>query len=145
MSDTLARITAHIGTDPEQMIEARRQAADHVADVKHKLAKYWALFRGGTASPYDQQRKSLLSQLAEGRREELRNAGEKIREAELETYAHAHEDYKTFLDKCKTSQVKMYELEAELYRAEADVAELDRKLDLVRAMVFWSTSEMRHL
>lgn len=145
MSDTLARITSHIGQDPEQLINLRREAAGRVADVKAQLASLWAVFKGGTASPYDQQRKSLIAQIGETRRQEIQLAGGKVKESELESYAHAHESYQEFLTKCKKSLVKMYKLEAELYRAEADVEDMDRKLDLARAMIFWNTSEMRHL
>ena len=145
MSDTLERIKAQIGMDPEVAIRERKKAAMAYAAIKEQLAGYWAIYRGGTASPYDQKRKSTLAALAQERREEMRAKDVKVKEAELEEYAHAHPDYQEYLEKAKTAFTAMFKLEAELYRADADIAEWDRLLDLSRSMIYWNTSEMKHL
>lgn len=145
MSDTLARIKAQIGMDPAVAIEERKKAAYRYAELKEKLAEYWAIYRGGTASPYDQKRKSLLARLSQEVRYERTGKGEKVKEAELEEYAHAHPEYAEFLEKAKTAFTAMFKLEAELAKAEADIAEWDRLLDLSRAMIHFNTAEMRHL
>ena len=145
MSDTLERIKAQIGMDPEVAIRERKQAAYMVATIKEKLAEFWGVYRGGTASPYDQQRKLQLSKISKRYRDECKANGTKVTERELEEYAHAHEDYETFLDE-STVQIKtMYSLEAELAKAEADVAEWDRLLELVRSMIYWNSNEMKLL
>lgn len=145
MSDTLERIKAQIGMDPEVAIQQRKEAAHRAADIKEELARYWSAYRGGTASPYDQQRKSLLSKISKQYRDSCRVEGIKVTERELEEYSHAHEDYETFLFEAKSDFKEMYRLEAELARAEADIAEWDRLLDLVRSMIYWNSSEMKHL
>lgn len=140
MAEALNRATHSIGMDPTIALEKRSEAVNRVVELKEELADYRSLYRGGTASPYDQLRKALIARLAN----EFRAKAEgKVSESKLDTEAHASEEYQKFLEHHLERQRTMHVLEARLERAEQDVAEWDRYIDLVRTLLHWSAAEMR--
>ncbi|KPJ96709.1 MAG: hypothetical protein AMS18_00175 [Gemmatimonas sp. SG8_17] len=140
MAETLNRAVDSIGMDPTVALAQRSEAVKRVVDIKERLANYRSMYRGGTASPYDQLRKAFIARLVS----ELRNSAEgKISETRLDSEAHASDEYKKWLEHHLARQRDMHLLEAELEQAEQDVAEWDRYIDIVRTLLHWSASEMR--
>lgn len=139
------RIKLALGVDPLLCIEMRRLLSDQAAKLREDMAPLRALYRGGTASPYDQERKRLLSEIAENLRVEFTDRGEKVSEKQLESMAHASSEYGQWLRERRQETVRLEKMEAVLYGIEADIEEWDRLLDLARTMIHWSSSEMKHL
>jgi len=139
-SDTsvLGRLAAILGRDPEEPLERldrvnrvlaakRRDAVGIIAE----LASLRAQFTGGMTSNYDHERKVLLAQLVEARREEAAEAGTKVTESALDTYAHAHRVYQDWLRQQQERRERMYALEAELAQVEADIEAAKGERELV--------------
>lgn len=145
MNDTFERAVATINMDPMVAIEHRRELSKEAETLRVELAPFRAKYRGGTASPYDQERKALLSRAVEHIRHERAQQNLKSSEGMLENLAHATPEYKEWLGRELKKMQAMYILEARLNKIEDDMAEWDRLLDLSRTLLHWSAAEMRNI
>jgi hypothetical protein len=134
-----------VGMDPEVAIYERKKAMNLLADKKEELAPYAAYCKGGTASPMDQARKSMLATIASAERHRIRTSGNKVKEAELDEFSHAHDKYVEYLEKAKATVETMYKMEAEVVRLDADVREWDDMIWLCRTMIQFTAAEMKFL
>jgi hypothetical protein len=91
------------------------------AGIKGDLASLRAQFFGFEHSNYNHERKVLLAELMEARRQEMIEAGEKYTEGYLTSYAHAHPVYKSWLATQHERRERMHRVEAELAQVEADI------------------------
>lgn len=143
---------ARIGADPERWLQAYREQVDKVhaaglalAKVKAELAQLAARHGGGKGqqSHFEYERKAKYSEIAEGRRGELLRAGEKVVEAALESYAHAHPAYLAFLEHARSERARYEALQAKLSEAFADLehakgveAYLAARIQVVRSQLY---------
>lgn len=131
------RVEQLIGYDPTEAFRRLQRANAKLHDLRRKaagvqadLASLRAQFYGGMASNFDHERKVLLAELMEARRAEMQEAGRKATETSLDTYAHAHPTYKSWLQVQHERRERMHRLEAELAQVEADIEAVqgERKL-----------------
>lgn len=151
-------LAEQIGTDPEQVLHLYRQQVDRVHEVAVEIARIkgdlarLASAQGarGQSSHWDHARKSLLAQIAETRRAELLAASEKVTESALDSYAHAHRDYRAFLDRGRQEleeyehrQADLSEAFANLEREKGVLAYLEARLAILKATTYAYSAEAR--
>lgn len=151
-------LAEQLGTDPEQILHLFRQQVDRVHDVAVRIARIkgdlarLASAQGarGQSSHWDHSRKALLATLAEARRAELLAASEKVVEGALDTYAHAHHDYRAFLDRGRLELEEFEHAHADLSEAFADLerekgvmAYLEARLNILKATTYAYGAESR--
>ena len=139
------RIKQQLGIDIMVALEERRKLSDQAAALREVLAPYRAKYRGGTASPYDQERKVKIAEIVERLRVEFAAREEKASETRLDTVAHASPEYLEWLREERTHSTQMHVLEAKLYGIEEDISEWDKLTDMARTMTHYLSSELRNL
>jgi hypothetical protein len=153
-AETSARLEAVLGLDPRTTLDKLRDAQKETstlqgqrAEVLAELASYEA--RYSYPSHWEHERKALLSRLVESRRMEMAGRGEKITEAGLDSYAHAHDEYRSFLGESRRERTRMEELKARLARLNAQVETAkgveeyySRHARLNESLVYFSGKEM---
>lgn len=138
-----ARINFQTGLDPMVALEERRKLSNRVAKLREELAPYRAKYRGGTASPYDQERKVKVSQIARRIRDQMVTETGKASETKVDSLAHSDEEYLTWLQTERLHFTEMYRREGQLYGLEQDIAEWDKLIDMARTMTHYVAGEMR--
>lgn len=121
MSGLKHRIIQYLdGQDPEVVLEQLR-------DVGSRRAKLSAIVQ-----TLDHRRKGLLSELQAARRAE----GDKVTEALLVEYAHAHPEYKEFLTVMQATIGSHAEADAEFWLLRSKLDYLMRCLDFAKAEAY---------
>ena len=159
MKETYAEhLAGQLGTDPEKLLHAFRAQVDavhavavRIARLKGELASLSAeMGARGQTSHWDHERKALLASLVETRRQAALEAGEKITESALDSYARAHHDYRAFLDAGRRQLEEFEHRQADLSEAFADLerekgvqAYLEARLNLVKSITYAYGAEVR--
>lgn len=130
----------------EQIHTLKREAAR----IRGELAGYRAQFFGFENSNYNHERKVLLAQMAEARRQELIDEDQKVTEGYLKNYAKSHPAYTSWLANQHERRERMYQLEAELAQVEADIEGLEGKrqvalkaAELMKAAIYFAGQELK--
>jgi len=125
-ADVAAKLEAVMGLDPRTTLDKLREAQQQTsakmrekAEVVAELASFEA--RYSYPSHWEHERKAMLSRLVEHRRNELHSRGEKITEGALDSYAHAHDEYRSFLNEARRERNRMQDLKARMARLNADI------------------------
>jgi hypothetical protein len=144
-----------VGTNPQEPLDlylgAQKEAArirDDMREVDALLAshkaRYWAA--GTSPSFYDVDRKALLARLKHQLRADY--TGVKVTNDALDDEAHAHREYRDFIDReregrleMEVLQKKMSGLQSKLETALGVIAYYDRAIRLTEEMVRFARTE----
>lgn len=152
----LDRAEALFGFQPGEVLSQLRDAQAETTRLRREeaqLAAELASYRARFAYPshFEHERKLKLSVLKEARRAEYSRMGEKITESALDEYAHAHPEYRQFLDAGLRDRQKMEQLEANLVEVRGKIetakgAELyfERATRMGESLIFHSAREAAH-
>jgi hypothetical protein len=142
---TMENVRHNVGIDPNEAANQLLLLGPRIKDAKLDIAKKKAELsamrarhesRGGMPAMWDHERKLLLAELMEterGRLEQLREreleedgkATTKVVEAALDSFAHGHPRYRTFVTEGLRERQNLLEGEAELDKLYAELADLD--------------------
>lgn len=157
-------IVASIGEDPDAWLAELQSAILDLNDARLALAAHKAQMAalesewgsiGNLPSLFDHTRKQLLASLIERRRQQLedRQAAEieaekkvstKIVEAALDTWARAHEEYKSFLTEARSHRREYETMRAELDRLWTEVHRCEGMKEYITARVRMTEEKIRH-
>lgn len=125
-ADVSDRLESMVGVDPRDTLAKLREAQQvtaglrkRIAEKKAELASYKA--RYGYPSHWEHERKALLSRLMNNERIKHQIRSEKFTESALESQAHAHEEYRSFLSDGLRDRQVMERLDAEVARLHGEI------------------------
>jgi chromosome segregation ATPase len=153
----LARMLAITGVDLMDGLDHYRGAQQEAGKVRERIAateaelvQLRARYDGYDSSPYNQQRKKLLAQLAEDERARAIRSEEKVpSEAKLDNFAHAHPQYARYLEDggkdrllLEEKRARLNALQGELETALGVVSYYDKVCRANDAVIGFARAEM---
>lgn len=159
------RIATSTGLDMEGFFQELREASSKLLEKRKELsllraqrvrleARYGS--HGQSLSHWDHQRKTLLAEIAEQRREDLRVANEaalgqdpkakpeKLTESALDDYAHAHPRYKQFLEESYGERMEYVGYKAQLDQLYGEVEHLQGVREYLIQRIRLNEEAVRH-